>query len=126
MVDARIEAEFALNEAAFLFASGNADDPAAFDPGNLADHRTDRARGRSDDDGLSGLRFSDIQQPVTRFLRPARREFPHRDLFLAGLFTARIDSQVLQHIPAADGGRAGREARAGHGGHSRLLPFAFG
>ena len=54
-VEAGIESEFVLNEAAFLFAPGNADGPAAFDLGDLADQRSDGARSRSDDDALSGL-----------------------------------------------------------------------
>ena len=66
MVDAGIESEFVLNEAAFLFAPGNADGPAAFDLGDLADQRTDGARSRSDDDALSGLRFSNVQQTSIR------------------------------------------------------------
>jgi hypothetical protein len=61
MVETQIETEFVLNEAAFLFASGNADDPTAFDFGDLADDRTDSPRSCSDDDGLSGAGFSDIQ-----------------------------------------------------------------
>src|SRR5271166_6737331 len=66
MVDAGIESEFVLNEAAFLFAPGNADGPAAFDLGDLADQRTEGARSRSDDDALSGLRFSNVQQTSIR------------------------------------------------------------
>src|SRR5258708_18303335 len=62
MIEARVESELVLNEAALLFASGNADNPAALDLCDLADHRADSTRGRSDDNGLSGVGFSDIQQ----------------------------------------------------------------
>src|SRR6266478_3895565 len=62
MIEARVESELVLNEAALLFASGNADNPAALDLCDLADHRPDSTRGRSDDNSLSGVGFSDIQQ----------------------------------------------------------------
>jgi hypothetical protein len=61
MIEARVESELVLNEAALLFASGNADNPTALDLCDL-DHRPDSTRGRSDDNGLSGVGFSDIQQ----------------------------------------------------------------
>src|SRR5271157_4532825 len=50
----------------FCSPPGNADGPAAFDLGDLADQRTDGARSRSDDDALSGLRFSNVQQTSIR------------------------------------------------------------
>src|ERR1700730_14486985 len=62
MIEARVESELVPNEAALLFASGNADNPAALDLCDLADHRPDSTRGRSHDNGLSGLGFPDIQQ----------------------------------------------------------------
>src|SRR5580693_6298942 len=66
MVEAGIETKYVPNKSAFLFATGNADDPAAFDLGDLADDRTDSARGRCDNNRLSGLRFSDVQQTSIR------------------------------------------------------------
>src|ERR1700747_2184849 len=62
MIEARVESELVPNEVALLFASGNADNPAALDLCDLADHRPNSPRGRSHDNGLSGLGFSDIQQ----------------------------------------------------------------
>src|SRR5258708_37057154 len=62
MIEARVESELVPNEAALLSASGNADNPAALDLCDLADHRADSTRGRSDDTGLSGVGFSDIQK----------------------------------------------------------------
>src|ERR1700730_13311861 len=60
MIEARVKSELVLNEAALLFASGDANNPAALDLCELADHRTDSTRGCSDDNGLSGLGFSDV------------------------------------------------------------------
>src|SRR5580700_10114554 len=62
MVEAGVKTKFIPNKPAFLFATGNADDPAAFDLGDLADDRTDSARSRCDNNCLSGLWFSDVQQ----------------------------------------------------------------
>src|SRR6202023_3648413 len=62
MIEARVESELVLNEAALLFASGNADNPAALDLCELAERRTDSTRGRSHDNGLSGLGSSDVKQ----------------------------------------------------------------
>ena len=56
-VEAGIESEFVLNEAAFLFAPGNADGPAVFDLGDLADQRSDGARSRSDRRSLRAVRL---------------------------------------------------------------------
>src|SRR5690242_17437258 len=39
MIEAGVESELVLNEAALLFASSNADDPAALDLRDLADYR---------------------------------------------------------------------------------------
>src|SRR6516162_7640880 len=47
---------------ALVLAAGNADHVAAFDPGDLADDRADRARGRRNHDGLAGLRLADLEQ----------------------------------------------------------------
>jgi hypothetical protein len=47
MIEARVESELVLNEAALLLAAGNADDPAALDLCDLADHRPDSTRGRA-------------------------------------------------------------------------------
>src|SRR5271154_1924602 len=55
MIEARVESELVPDEVALLFASGNADNPAALDLCDLADHRPDGTRGCSHDNGLSGL-----------------------------------------------------------------------
>ena len=44
VVDGRVEAEFGDEIAAFFRASGDPDDAAAEDPGDLSDHHADRAR----------------------------------------------------------------------------------
>src|SRR5437773_562601 len=60
MVDRRIEAELALDIAAFLHPAGDADDPRALALGKLSSDRADRTRGGGDDDGLAGFRLADI------------------------------------------------------------------
>ena len=62
VVDAGVEAEFVDDVAAFFGAAGNADDAAALELGDLADHRADRAGGSGDHDGFAGLRLANVEQ----------------------------------------------------------------
>ena len=62
VVEAGVEAEFLLDEAALPFAAGDADDATALDLGDLADHRADRPGRRRHDERLAGLRFADVEQ----------------------------------------------------------------
>src|ERR1700730_500008 len=63
MIDARIEAELALDIAAFVGAAGDADNPRPLPPCKLARDRADRTRSRRHDDGLAALRPAALAQP---------------------------------------------------------------
>ena len=62
VVEAGVEAEFLLDEAALRLAPGDADDAAPLDLGDLPDHRADRPGRRRHDERLSGLRLADVEQ----------------------------------------------------------------
>ena len=62
VVDTGVEAEILHQMAALLVGTRDADHPATFQLGDLADDRADRAGRRRYDDRLSGLRFSQIEQ----------------------------------------------------------------
>src|SRR3984893_12391114 len=63
MIDARIEAELALDIAAFVGAAGDADNPRALPPCKLARDRADRTRSRRHDDSLAALWPADLAEP---------------------------------------------------------------
>jgi hypothetical protein len=63
MIDAGIEAELALDKAAFVGSAGNADDARALAFGELADDHADRPRSRRHHNGLAALRPADLGQP---------------------------------------------------------------
>src|SRR5215471_6481659 len=63
MVDASVEAEFALHITAFVGTPGNADRACTGAFGELANDRADRTRSSRDDDGLAALRPADIAEP---------------------------------------------------------------
>src|SRR5215470_14721512 len=63
MVDASVEAEFALHITAFVGTPGNADRACTGAFGELANDRADRTRGSRDDDGLAALRPANIAEP---------------------------------------------------------------
>src|SRR5215472_15689208 len=63
MVDAGVEAEFALHITAFVGTPGNADRACTSAFGELANDRADRTRGSRDDDRLAAPRPADIAEP---------------------------------------------------------------
>ena len=95
MVQAFVKAEFLLDVAALLRATGNADHAAALDPPNLPNHRADGARCRGHDEGFAWLRLPDILQAgVSREARHAEHaqrvgERARRRVDLASSFAAR-------------------------------------
>src|SRR5262249_58206427 len=62
MIDARIEAQFAGDEAALLSAAGDPDRMASFDLGDLPDHRPDGAGGSRNNDSLPRLRLTHFEK----------------------------------------------------------------
>ena len=62
MIDAVVEAKFALDVVAFFLAAGDADGARALDLGDLPDRRADRPGGRGNHDGFARLRLADIEQ----------------------------------------------------------------
>jgi len=72
VVDAGVEAQLLDHVVALVLAAGDADRAAAVQPGELADHRADRARRRRDDDGFALLGLADHHQtPPRRHTRHA-------------------------------------------------------
>jgi hypothetical protein len=63
MVDARVETEISSDKAAFVGATGDADNLRAGKLGELPDHCTDRARSRRHDHGFAALRPTDLAEP---------------------------------------------------------------
>ena len=66
MVDSRVEAEIALDQAVLIIGAGNADYPGALDPGNLTGDASRGASRRRHDDRFARPRLSDVQHPEVR------------------------------------------------------------
>jgi hypothetical protein len=62
-VEAGVEAERLGGVTAFLGTSRDADDAQSLQAGDLADHAADSPGGGADDQGLAGLRPTDVTQP---------------------------------------------------------------
>lgn len=61
VVNASIKTQFLDDVTTFFIATGNADDAATFQLGDLSDYRPNRATGGSHNDGVAGLRLANIE-----------------------------------------------------------------
>ena len=62
VIEARVEAEFLGEVVDLVVRTGDADNPATLDLGDLSDERADRAGCPGNDDRLAGLRIANVEQ----------------------------------------------------------------